>query len=270
MSERERYQPGVPCWVDLLAPDPEAATRFYAGLFGWEFAGPAAMPGDPPGRYYVARLRGRDVAGIGSSRDSTGAPSWSTHVSVNSAAETARLAVEAGGTVIAEPLDAMPAGRLAVIGDPGGAELCVWEPREREGAQLVNEPSAWAMSALQASDLDAATGFYDAVFGWNAEPFGDAVSLWRLPGFVGGEPGQPVPRDVVAALAPAAPGASARWSVDFWIDDAEAAAARTVELGGRVLLEPHDAAVFKRTVIEDPQGAAISVSELVPERLAVK
>ena len=28
MAELERYIPGVPCWVDLSSPDPEAALRF--------------------------------------------------------------------------------------------------------------------------------------------------------------------------------------------------------------------------------------------------
>src|SRR6266540_621896 len=40
MSQRDEYQPGVPCWLDTLQPDPEAAARFYASLFGWEFVGP--------------------------------------------------------------------------------------------------------------------------------------------------------------------------------------------------------------------------------------
>ena len=66
MSERDDYEPGVPCWIDTLQPDPEAAMAFYAELFGWEPAGPGEMPGDPPGRYFVARLRGRDIGGIGS------------------------------------------------------------------------------------------------------------------------------------------------------------------------------------------------------------
>ena len=51
MSERNEYPPGVSCWVDTLQPDPEAAVRFYGDLFGWTFAGPGSMPGDPPGKY---------------------------------------------------------------------------------------------------------------------------------------------------------------------------------------------------------------------------
>ena len=40
MSERDGHQPGVPCWVDVLAPDPAAAVGFYGDVLGWEFDGP--------------------------------------------------------------------------------------------------------------------------------------------------------------------------------------------------------------------------------------
>ena len=66
MSNRDHYPSGVPCWVDTAQPDLPAALEFYGALLGWEFAGPGPMPGDPPGEYHVARIRGRDVAGISS------------------------------------------------------------------------------------------------------------------------------------------------------------------------------------------------------------
>lgn len=34
MAERDGYIHGVPCAVDTMQPDPEAATHFYGGLFG--------------------------------------------------------------------------------------------------------------------------------------------------------------------------------------------------------------------------------------------
>ena len=64
MAERDGYIPGVPCWVDTSQPVFETAVAFYRGLFGWEFED--AMPTDFRGRYFVARLRGGDVAAIGS------------------------------------------------------------------------------------------------------------------------------------------------------------------------------------------------------------
>lgn len=144
MSERERYQAGVPCWVETLQPDVQAALDFYGSLFGWEFAGPGSMPGDRPGQYFVARVRGRDVAGIGSlpTRDDLPAPTWVTQIHVDSADEAVERAKSAGGVLRDGPLDALPAGRLAVLADPAGALVCVWEAGAREGAQLVNEPQA--------------------------------------------------------------------------------------------------------------------------------
>src|SRR5436305_178604 len=150
MSERERYQPGVPCWVDTAQPDVEGAIAFYRELFGWEFHGPGQMPGDPPGRYFVARLQGRDVAGVSSlpAEGTPRVPAWTTHVAVESADRTAELVSSAGGSILAGPFDASPAGRMAVLADPAGAVFCAWTPASRQGAQLVNEPSAWAMSRL--------------------------------------------------------------------------------------------------------------------------
>ena len=153
----------------------------------------------------MAQLRGRDVAGVGSLPPAAEAPAFHTYIEVESADRAAADVVEAGGTVLAEPVDAPPAGRLAVVADPEGAAFCVWEPRARRGAQLVNEPGAWSMSALNARDREGAAAFYGAAFGWQLETFrmGDMeMGLFRLPGYVGGEPSQPVPRDVVAAVMP--------------------------------------------------------------------
>ena len=110
---------------------------------------------------------------------------------------------EAGGSILAEPFESLDGGRIAIIADPSGAALGVWRLGEHRGAELVNEPSAWAMSFLASPDPDAAARFYGAVFGWETESFGPAT-MFRLPGFVGGEPSQPVPRDVVATMMPAA------------------------------------------------------------------
>jgi uncharacterized protein len=260
-----RYEPGVPCWVDTLQPDPQAALGFYGDLLGWEFSGPGPMPGDPPGEYFVARVGGRDVAGIGTQPAGGAAPAWITHVAVGSADDAARAAAGAGGRVVAEPFDVPPAGRIAVIADPAGAVFCAWEAGQREGAQLVNAPGAWAMSRLSTPDPDGAKAFYAAVLGWEADAvdFGGAqIVLWRLPGYVGGLPEQPAPRDVVAVMAPG-DGSEARWDVDFWVHDADAIAAGAERLGGSVVVAPHDTPGFRNTVVADPAGAVLSVSRLV-------
>jgi uncharacterized protein len=264
MSRRDAYPAGVPCFVDTLTADVQAAKDFYGGIFGWEFAGPGPMPGDPPGEYFVARVGGDDVAGVGTRPAPSGdgaPPTWNTHVAVDSADATVARATAAGATVLVEPFDTPPAGRMAVIAHPAAGALCLWEAGDRAGAARINEPSAWAMSLLTTPDPEGATTFLAELFGWEAEEFGPSLWLFRLSGYVGGEPEQPVPRDVVAAMTVGG-SSPAAWSVDFWIDDADAAAAAAPGLGGAVIAEPFKEAMFRRAVLAAPDGATFSVSQL--------
>ena len=263
MSERDGFAPGVPCWVATVQSEPESAARFYGELFGWETTN--LMPDDHPGDYFMCKLRGRPVAAVVSAHGAPPPPSaaWGTHVWVDSAEETAAKVDDAGGSVIGTPFDSPAGGRQVVLADPAGAVFCAWEPGEHRGAALVNEPSAWAMSTLLATEPEMAKAFYGSVFGWIPEQFGP-VTLWRLPGYLGGEAHQPVPRDVVGVMAPAAGDAmQPHWSVDFWVADADATAEKAARLGGTVLAPPHDVPGFRNAVLADPQGAVFSVSQLV-------
>src|SRR4051794_10640164 len=117
MLERDGYIEGVPCWIDTSQPDPEAATRFYGGLFAWEFED--VMPADSPMRYFMARIRGGDVGAIGSqSGGSAAAAVWNTYVWVDDADAAAAKVREAGGEVLMEPAPVNDAGRMAVFADP--------------------------------------------------------------------------------------------------------------------------------------------------------
>lgn len=262
MSERDGFEPGVPCWVDTWQPDADAAVGFYTRLFGWEAED--TMPPGTPGKHYMCRLRGRDVAAIASRPEAAPAtqPAWGTYVRVDSAKDAAARAADAGGSVAMEPFESLDGGRIAVLADPAGALIGVWQPGAHRGAQLVNEPGAWAMSALSTHDPDGAEFFYAALFGWETEAFGPAT-MWKLPGYVGGEPQQPVARDVVATMVPPAPDEPARWSVDFWIPDVDDAIRTVDELGGTVLSGPYDIPDIgmRQAVVADPAGAALSLTQ---------
>jgi predicted enzyme related to lactoylglutathione lyase len=154
MPERDGYIPGVPCWIDTSQPDPDAAVDFYRSLFGWEFED--VMPPDAPGKYFIGRIRGGDVAAVGSIPE--GAPPmamWNTYVWVDSADETAAKARDAGGAAM-EPFDVMESGRMAVLTDPEGAAFCVWQARERRGAKVVNEHGSLNFNGLATRDVERA------------------------------------------------------------------------------------------------------------------
>jgi predicted enzyme related to lactoylglutathione lyase len=197
---------------------------------------------------------------------------WSTYVCVESADEAAESVKKAGGTILVEPFDAVPAGRMAVLADPAGAQFCAWEPRDRQGAELVNDAGAWSMSLLNTRDPEGSEAFYGSVFGWETETMelgGGEIAMWRLPGYLGGEPLQPVPRDVVAVMAPVSGDQSpddtpSQWSVDFWVDDVDATADNAADLGGEVIAAPYDipGAELRQAVLADPQGAGFSVTKV--------
>ncbi len=283
MLERDGYPDGVPCWVDTEQPDPQAAAEFYGGLFGWELED--RMPAEAPGHYFVATIRGKDVAAIGSQMEGAPQqPAWNTYVWADSADDAAARAKEAGGSVLAEPFDVMQAGRMAVIADPQGAVIRVWEPGNHRGAQLVNEPGTWNFSELNTTDIDAARPFYNAVFGWEAQDLelaGTQSSMWRRPGYGDHlEQGDPDLRrrmadqgapagfeDCVAWLMPldaAQPDAAPHWSITFAVDDADAAAEKAGELGGAVLMPAMDLPYVRMTVLRDPQGAVFTASKYMP------
>lgn len=275
----DRYIPGVPCWADTNQPDPEAAVEFYQGLFGWELSND--MPADSPGKYYMARLDGGDVAAVSSIPD--GAPpeaTWNTYIWVDDADETAKKAKEAGGTMISEPFDVDDSGRMAVLADPEGAVFSVWQANKHRGASVVNVAGAVVFNTLNAPDLERATDFYGAVFGW--KPYGDEGSeqFWAQPGYGdlleernpglkagNAEMGMPGFEDVVAARAeiPADSETPPHWGVTFGTDDADQTAERAAELGGEVVVLPYDAPWVRETVIRDPQGAIFTASKYVPE-----
>ncbi|WP_046472540.1 VOC family protein [Allosalinactinospora lopnorensis] len=281
MLERDGYPAGVPCWVDIEGPDPEAAMRFYSGLFGWEFDD--STPPGSSGRYFVARLRGAAVAGVGSpGKGEPSAPAWNTYVRVEDADAAAAEMAGAGGRVLTGPYEIPGAGRAAVCADPAGALFRIWEPKGHEGAERVNEPDTWNMSELTTHDPEAAKAFYGAVFGWEADPvdFGAETStMWRLPGYGGftedyepdirsrqWEEGVPpgfedavgwmvrMPGDVSGEEGP-------RWSVTFAVGDVDAVAERAARIGGGVETAPFDVGDNVRlAVLRDPLGAVFAVN----------
>ncbi len=277
MSERDGYIPGVPCWIDTTHPDPDAAVAFYGGLFGWEFED--VTPPGSESKYFIARIRGGDVAGIGSVPE--GAPpkaSWNTYVQVESADDIAAKVNAAGGATLTEPFDVMDAGRMAVFTDPEGAVFCVWQPKQHKGARVINEHGALNFNGLATGDLEGAKAFYGSVFGWRVLDVGANFQAWALSAYGDyleqlqpgnrqrtAELGVPGFEDVVASIEPLQPGAPPRWSVTFTVNGADEIANKTTELGGKVLVAPFDAPWVRMTVLSDPQGATFIASQFVPE-----
>src|SRR3954452_3792331 len=160
MANRTSYPPGTFSWAELVTSDADAAKSFYTAAFGWEYRD------NPVGEgmvYSTALLGGQPVAALYRGDQP---PHWNCYVTVESADDAAARAAALGASTLAEPFDVLDVGRMAVIADPAGAALCLWEPRGHIGAAVVNAPGALTWNDLITPDVEAAARFYGDLFGW--------------------------------------------------------------------------------------------------------
>jgi uncharacterized protein len=242
MAERTSYPPGTFSWAELATSDAGAAKAFYTEIFGWEYDDAPIPDGSV---YSMAQRDGKTVAALFASDQQ---PHWNCYVTVASADEAAAKAREVGANVIAEPFDVMDVGRMAVLADPAGGVLSVWEPRRSIGAQLVNTPGALTWNDLITPDPAAAEDFYNRLFGWTTEEIPDAGG-YRVIKNGDRTNGGMMPSQ----------GASQNWIPYFGHEDVDGLIDRVPSLGGHVHNGPIRMPMGSIGVFGDPQGAVFAV-----------
>lgn len=257
MPHVARHDHGTPSWIDLSTTDTGAAKAFYSALFGWEWDD---NPTDQGGVYHMGRLGDSAAAGMMAmmpdQAEAGMPPMWNTYVSVDDVDAMVAKVGPAGGSVIMPPMQVMESGHMAVVMDPTGAVVSMWQANEHIGAEVVNEPGALCWNEVQTPDIDAATAFYHDVFGWTAEPMDMGPDGPPYSVFMNGETG------VGGALPPSMEGVPAHWSTVFAVTDCDDACATASANGGSVLAAPMDIPVGRMAVIADPQGAVFQVIKL--------
>lgn len=223
---------GTPCWAELAVPDLELGRQFYGALLGWEFRiGP-----EETGFYSEGLVGGRTAAALnGYLPGGPGSPvAWLTYLATSDVDAAAERATAAGGQVVAPPTDVMDFGRMAVVVDPAGAPVALWQAGTSIGAEVADEPGALIWTEhLSAAGPDARE-FYRQVAGYTytdmSAPGFDYASAELDGRTVGGFGG---PAGIVGLQAP-------HWAVYFAVTDTDATAAEAVRLGGSVFSEPQD------------------------------
>ncbi|HEX5727381.1 MAG TPA: VOC family protein [Longimicrobiaceae bacterium] len=259
MSAIETHAPGTFCWVELLANDEQAAKEFYTRFFGWQANDTRYGEGESD-IYTMLTLDGRNVGALyrmGQEQRDQGTPThWGLYVAVDDADQAAARVRELGGTVILEPFEVMDAGRMAMLQDPTGAFLSVWQARAHIGMQVRDEDNAVVWSELATPDPDTAEAFYTGLFGWGTKK--EDVGI-QYTSFLQGD----TPVAGMYRITEEMQGMPPNWSPYFGTSDVDDAARRATELGATLLVEPTDIpGVGRFAVIQDPQGAMFSVVRL--------
>ena len=231
-------------WHEQVSSDPKRARDFYTQLFGWGTE--VFKPGEVD--YTMISSGGRNHGGFGKAMEGAPPPHWLSHVAVASVDETIEKVKSAGGRLAAGPFEMSEVGRLAIIGDPQGAYVGVYEPeRDAPAAEGV-----FVWDELGTTDVDGAQRFYEQVFGWTTNELGPEYGGYRI--FNRAETG------IAGLMSVPDESIPPHWQPYVAVDDPDRTTANAIQLGGSALMEPMDVPnVGRIAVLRDPQGATLGI-----------
>ncbi len=246
------FPAGAPCWVELASTDMDRARAFYGDLFGWT----SEASGPEYGGYIGFASDGDGVAGGMPCDDTNPAKNtWTIYLRVDDVEATTAAAKSAGAQVALEPMQVGTLGSMAVIIDPGGASVGLWQTGEHLGFGALARYHAPAWFELLSTDYDAAIPFYTDVLGWDTQTMSDSPEFrystygTETEARAGIMDASNMPTDM----------SSAGWLVYFQVADPDAAVAKAIELGGTCTVDAHDSPFGRLAQLTDPMGTRFMV-----------
>ena len=251
------HRPGSFCWVELMTNDQPAAKNFYTKLFNWTFDDAPISDGE---FYTMLHLNGKGVGALyqrGKNQQNI-PPHWNCYVTVANVDDAAKKAESLGGKTILPPFDVMDVGRMAVIVDPTGAALCLWQAKKHFGAAVINEPGAMCWHELGTTDESSAGKFYAQLFGWGIKPL-PTTPPYTVFSNAGTDIGG------MYLLAGSMAGIPPHWLPYFQVTDCDATVKQAMSMGAKTIVPPMDIPGTGRfAYVQDPQGAVFAVIKLNP------
>jgi uncharacterized protein len=209
------------------------------------------------GRFYTFfKQDGEDIAGISPMpAEMQGVPSlWLNYVSVTDVDALIDRIKALGGTVMGEPFDVFDNGRMLMLQDPTGADICLWQPRTHIGATVVNVPGAMTWNQLSTRDTEKAKAFYGQLFDWTfITEDGGYITIMN----------KDRPNGGIVQITPEMGDMPPHWATFFSVSDLDAALEKVKALGGQVVSPVIDSPGIGRFVsIMEPTGAACTLIQL--------
>jgi predicted enzyme related to lactoylglutathione lyase len=252
MFKVTKYPHGTFSWADCSSTDAAKTKQFYMDLMGWDAVDEPLGDGMV---YTNFELKGEKVAGLGQmmpDQQAQGIPSyWTSYINVDDVRAVIANVAAAGGSVVVDALDIFEEGVMAVIMDPGGAMVGLWQPKKHSGSGLVNTPGAMTWNELMTRHLDQVKDFYSTLFGWTYEKMegADYYLIYMNGGIMN--------MDEQFGDMPSV------WTVYFSVANIDETAKKAKAMGGMVPMPVQDSGGTGRfAVVADPAGAYASFIEL--------
>lgn len=243
-------------WYENLTKDPKAAIDFYTEVVGWK-----TQPFGETGDYTMWVGSQGPLGGVMKLPDDAakmGAPpNWMAHVQVANVDATAALAKKLGGRTYKEPADIPTIGRFAVIADPQGAVIMIFQPSTAMTLHDTSKEGEFCWNELMTSDISAAFTFYSQLFGWKIFQDMDMgpIGTYRVFGIGEKQLGGMMKTPKGAPMPPL-------WLYYTEVSDLDAAIGRVTKNGGKVMNGPMDVPGGGRIAqLMDPQGAAFAMHQ---------
>ena len=256
-------------WHDLLTTTPAESRKFYGELFGWEFERPGLSVGiGDADSYMLIRHNGELIGGMLDAnimKRETNISQWITVMSVRDiSAATGRVTAN-GGEVLTPPTDVGSRGTLAVVAGPDKAIIALVQTRSGDPAERKPVSNGWLWNELWTNNVEQATGFYQAVAGFEIENHavqgedqdyrvlksGDAPRAAIMP--------NPFERELPV------------WVNYIRVDDPAVITARVEELGGIVILDASPRPLGGEVAfVAGPSGAGVALQTWPLDRQETK
>jgi predicted enzyme related to lactoylglutathione lyase len=242
-------------WFEYLSQDAKKAQGFFGELFGWSTK---AVP-MPEGEYtMIAAADGRTIGGYSASPDPAATTaSWLPFLQVASAADIAGTTRKLGGSVMKAPSKVGDFATLAVILDPHGAPVALWQPNKVEdpGAPAAGH---FVWNELASRDPAASVAFYAGIGGFTSSKM-DMAGMGTYHVLESGGQGR---AGIMAQQMPQQPHA---WLPYVHVASADQTADKARRLGATIVVPPTDIPnVGRFAILVDAQGAGTGLLQPSP------
>ncbi len=229
MADSTRF--GRFVWYDLMSRDTDASKRFYTEVLGWGTRVDRPLMGvEGRSPYTMWTADGIPIAGLVPLNETY----WLGYVAVEDVSRSVTQATDLGAQLLFGPEDIPQVGRFAVIGDPQGAVIALFQSVDSSWAVQPFVPKILEFSwhELAATDSRAALDFYRAMFAWETIRENDMGPLGTYVVF--GQQG--VPYGGMFNKAPEMPAAA--WCYYVRVEDVRETANKVLQNAGQVIHGP--------------------------------
>lgn len=248
------HQAGTFCWADLATNDVANAKAYYEELFS---ATSFNMPTD---NYIMLNVAEKPVSAIyelmPEQKELGVPPHWMSYVACDDINAVVEKVQSNGGIVVMAPWEAGEYGIGALIQDPEGAMLGLWQAKTHIGAAWKNRHGAVCWFEHASKGSKETISFYEKVFGYTSKTEMMGETLYTT--FFLGE----IPVAGLYVMPEMMSDLPCHWLVYFNVNSIDKAIELTTAKKGEILM-PKMAVpgIGFFSVVRDPQGAVFGLIE---------